>query len=84
MFSTVKQVKLSSYLDRASKWNEMGMYETLSKIRLQSRIMPTQNQQKNIMLMDWVNMTTENEKKGLVIQSNQVLYNRSLHFYNNT
>lgn len=58
------------------------MSEKLSKIRLIARIMPSPNAQKNQLLMDWVNLTTENEKKDSPNSVN--VFNRSLHFYNNT
>lgn len=62
-FSTSKTAKMSSYLEKASKWNEENLSEKLANIRLLARIMPSQNTEKNVLYMDWVSMTTETEEK---------------------
>lgn len=62
-FSSSRETKLSAYLEKASKWNEQNLSEKLSNIRLQARIMPSQNTEKNVLYMDWVSMTTETEEK---------------------
>lgn len=54
---------MSSYLEKANKWNEANLSEKLSNIRLLARIMPSQNTEKNALFMDWVSMTTETEEK---------------------
>jgi hypothetical protein len=40
-FSTQREAKMSSYLEKASKWNEENISEKLSNIRLIARIMPS-------------------------------------------
>jgi hypothetical protein len=82
-FSSQRETKLSAYLDKASKWNEQGLSEKLSSIRLLARIMPSQNTEKNVLYMDWVSMTTDTEGKDAA-SSQSYYYNKSLHIYNNT
>lgn len=82
-FSTSRETKMSSYLEKANKWNEANLSEKLSNIRLLARIMPSQNTEKNALFMDWVSMTTETEEKDSA-SSQSYYYNKSLHIYNNT
>jgi len=62
LFTTQRETKLSSYLEKASKWNQENIAERLGNIRLIAHIMPSQNTQRNVLFMDWVSMTTETEK----------------------
>jgi hypothetical protein len=62
MFSTHKEVSLSKYLEKANKWNEQDIAKRLSQIKIVARVMPSQNTQDNMLLMDWVSMTTDTER----------------------
>ena len=74
---------MSTYLEKASKWNEDNTAEKLGNIRMQARIMPSHNSQGNKLQMEWVSMTTESEK-GNAASAQNYYYNKSLHIYNNT
>jgi len=52
---------MSSYLEKASKWNDENLAEKLGSIRMLARIMPSHLSEKNVLYMDWVSMTTETE-----------------------
>lgn len=61
--TTQRETKMSDYLEKASKWNDDNIAEKISNIRLMARIMPSQNTEKNALIMEWVSMTTETEYK---------------------
>jgi hypothetical protein len=81
--STRREAKMSSYLEKASKWNEENLSEKLANIRFISRIMPSRSTGQDTLYLDWVSMTTETEEKDATA-SQSYYYNRSLHIYNNT
>ena len=48
-----------------------------------ARIMPSQNTEDNMMYMDWVSMTTDNEMSDSAT-AQDYFYNKSLHIINDT
>jgi len=74
---------MSSYLEKASKWNDENLAEKLGSIRMLARIMPSHLSEKNVLYMDWVSMTTETEGSNAA-SAQSYYYNKSLHIYNNT
>ena len=54
---------MSSFMQKANKWNDQNIADKIGNIRLAAKIMPSSNTAKSTLYMDWVSVTTKTEAR---------------------